>query len=96
MHRGVRHQGRVTVKEFCDRTYQIEEERRETLRPHELGDLRLYRRVVIREGKVTSLDEYFLKIIGVPWFGYYKQIPRLPNSRKAKPATPPEKQESLF
>jgi hypothetical protein len=87
----------MTPDEFIQRTYEIEVEREATLKPHQLGDLRTYRKVVRREGKVTSLDEYFLTIIGVPMYGYFGPTPpRRPGSRKEKPIPVPEKQESLF
>ena len=76
----------MTVDEFCTRCDEILVERERTLKTHHISDLHLYKKIVQRRGLVTSTDEYWLTIVGVPYSGYVvKQVPRIGKKINAVP-----------
>lgn len=61
----------MNPEEFEEEAERIKLRRR--LKPHHLANLDFTVRQVKKRGSATSLDEYYLKIVGVPcaygWFG---------------------------
>ena len=76
----------MTVAEFIKRADEVAQTR--DLKEWQVADLQAYKRIVMNAQKVTSLDEYYLTIVGVPWRGLVmKKWPTKVQVKKAEQAS---------